>query len=234
MSEPTILHFEEIDSTNAYFKRTWESQPEFAFAFASHQTLGKGRERRQWLDEPGKNCLCSVLIKRPSLLVYGGFLSLVAATAVGCVLENLGIDDVSIKWPNDVYVQGKKICGILLEGQLPNYLVLGIGINVNQREFSSCRVAPTSLSLVLGKTLDLGGFEAKIVAKLRYFLEVDELDPDFFLTYYRNHDYLYGKPISKGGETYIASGVDDHFRLLGENSRGETFAFVSGEVDPIG
>ena len=234
MSEETVLHFEEIDSTNAYFKRTWETSPEFAFAFAAHQTQGKGRGERSWEDEAGKNCLFSLLIKKKDLVSYGGFLSLVASVAVGQVVESYGIDEVTIKWPNDVYVAGKKVAGILLEGQLPSYVILGIGINVNQTRFGSTRIAPTSLCLELEKTLDLREFEAKITAKLRSILEEDALDKEHFLSYYRDHDYLLGKEVSKEGKRYRVIGVDEEFRLCCQDDNGDTFAFVSGEVDPIG
>ena len=234
MSEETILHFEEIDSTNAYFKRTWETSPEFAFAFASHQTKGKGREERNWEDEAGKNCLFSLLIKKKELVAYGGFLSLVASAAVGQVVESYGIDEVTIKWPNDVYVAGKKVAGILLEGQLPSYVILGIGINVNQTRFGATRIAPTSLCLELEKTLDLREFEAKITAKLRSILYGCALDKDQLLSYYRDHDYLLGKEVTKGGLSYRVLGIDEEFRLRCVNDRGEECAFVSGEVDPIG
>lgn len=233
MSDIPVLTFDEIDSTNAYFKRTWADQPKFAFAFAGHQTSGKGRESRQWLDEPNQNLLFSLLIKEEKILAYGPRLSLFLAVALAEVLEE-EVGHVQIKWPNDIYYEGKKLVGILLEGRLPDYLILGVGINVNQTVFDGdYRVRPTSLALIQGKAMDLQVFKAKIIAKLTSFCLNGPVDPAFAHRYYQDRDFLKGKKIKQNGHIYTAVGVDEDYCLTGVDENGKRVTFHSGEVNPI-
>ena len=146
------LHFDEIDSTNHYLMNSYQLLDNFTFVSTDYQSKGKGRNDRVWESIKGLNLMFSILIKDSKLINEFNALSLMSAVEVAQVLESYGIDNVSIKWPNDVLVNDKKICGILLEGQLPEYVVIGIGLNVNQKEFpDNLRRPATSLVNELNK-----------------------------------------------------------------------------------
>ena len=144
-----------VGSTNAE-AMAWASEgaPEGALVGADHQTAGRGRHGTVWEDTPGHNLLFSLVLRPtlpPDLL---GLIPLAAGLAVAEAVEKHTPLIPSLKWPNDVLVDGKKVCGILLEGQLtpPNRsqatTVLGLGLNVNQTEFQS-DVSDKATSLVL-------------------------------------------------------------------------------------
>ena len=212
----TVLSFPEIDSTNLYLKRNREDLRDLTFAKAEFQSAGRGSHGRGWVAEKGVNLLFSILIKDPSKLSYGSFLSLIIATGVASFLENeFQIQDVSIKWPNDIYVRGKKICGILIEGELSSYLTIGIGLNVNQKEFvGEYRRTPTSLSIEAGKAFDLESLSKRLFAHLEKILGDIGSKADY-LVYFNSHDFLRGRHVYVLGieGECVANGVNDDFAL---------------------
>lgn len=229
------LYFPAIDSTNDYVKAHQDELADLAVVSADYQSKGKGRNERSWLAKAGENLLFSLLIKSPKTLRFGAKLSLVAAVIVAKTIEYFGLADVSLKWPNDVYIHGKKTCGILLEGQLPNFIVIGIGINVNQTEFlGEYRHQPTSLSLELGKDIDIAAFKERLFNNLyEAFCSLDSLKP--YLLYFRKHDFLLGKMVyaTLNDEQCwgLIRGVDDEFRILFEpEGSGNIYVLSSGEI----
>ena len=225
-------HFGEIDSTNAYLKGVAKGSEGFLFVSADYQSAGRGREERNWVSPPGENLLFSFLLKDPEVLSLGARLTLPIAVIIAKRLEGLSIRGVSIKWPNDVYVDGKKVAGILLEGSLPDYLVIGVGINVNQTHFGGdFRAKPTSMALEFGHPINLEIFRDNL---FRNIVDVYSALPEGFdeaLDYFSTHDYLRGKKVCRGedAEPYVASGVDEGFNLLLSRA-GETIAVSTQEV----
>ena len=223
------LHFDELPSSNDYAKAHCRQLDDLTFISASFQSAGKGRLGRRWNAHKGENLLFSILIKNRPMIDSGPFLSLIAATAVSSTLEEEYKVHASIKWPNDVYVDGKKICGILLEGQGDECIVIGIGINVNQTEFDGdYRVPPTSLSCILRHPIDLDSFRERLFANLEKALLRHE-DKKHFLSLFRDRDYLKGKRVFYEGNSYVEEGVDDSFSLLLCNDSGLR-AVISGEI----
>jgi BirA family biotin operon repressor/biotin-[acetyl-CoA-carboxylase] ligase len=107
---------------------------------ARHQRAGRGRRGRSWWDEPGDSLLCSVLLRPHVAAATAPQLSLVGALAVTDALRSAAGVDSRIRWPNDVLVGGRKVCGILPEavtgaGGEVEFVMLGIGLNVNQEGF---------------------------------------------------------------------------------------------------
>ena len=140
-----ILYFDSIPSTNDFLKENRGLLGDFTIARAAFQSSGKGSHGRGWEAKRGEGLLFSVLLKDKNILALSG-LPLVLGAIVGSYLESLGFAP-SIKWPNDIYLGDKKVCGILCEGQPDEYIVAGIGINVNQASFEGeFRAKPTSLS----------------------------------------------------------------------------------------
>ncbi|MBO4540786.1 MAG: biotin--[acetyl-CoA-carboxylase] ligase [Bacilli bacterium] len=225
------IHLHIVSSTSDYLREKRAQYGDFSFVSADLQTSGKGRNGRSWVAEEGKNLTFSFLLKDPRYTSLGPKITLAVASIVAQRIEALGIDAVSIKWPNDIYLHGKKAVGILLEGSLPDYLIVGIGINVNQTAFSEeYRIPPTSLSLALGKKIDLPSFRESLFDSLE---EGIRRLPDAFgehLSYFSAHDYLFGKKVSLEGKGhYQAIGVDPDFNLLLKEGE-RIFKNASGEI----
>ena len=131
------LHFESVDSTNTYLKQNYNNLENFTFVSADNQTQGRGRNNRKWISS-NDSLLFSLLLKDKKYFDYVNTISILSAYSIVQVLQDYGINNLSIKWPNDVYVNDSKISGILLESISSTNiecLIVGIGINVYQREF---------------------------------------------------------------------------------------------------
>jgi BirA family biotin operon repressor/biotin-[acetyl-CoA-carboxylase] ligase len=158
-----VVHaFESVTSTQelaAALAR--EGAPTGTAVMARHQTGGRGRRGRSWWDAPGESLLLSVLLRPPGPVAEAPQLSLVAALAVTDALGSAAALGARIRWPNDVLVDGLKICGILPEavsgdGRSVGHVVLGLGINVNQTEFPDPLAArATSIRLLTGRSHEL-------------------------------------------------------------------------------
>lgn len=210
------IHFKEIDSTNSYLKNSYKLLNDFTFVSADYQSGGKGRNDRVWISDKDENLMFSFLIKNQSLVNKFSMLSIATAVEVAKTLESYQIKNVSIKWPNDVFVDGKKVCGILLEGQIPDYVVVGVGLNVNQKAFpDNLRRPATSMSLELNKDLVV----EKIKEQLFNFLieDLSNFNQEQFLDYFRSHNYLLNKRVKAtiNGNLFIGEvmGIDDGFFL---------------------
>ena len=148
-----IVWYDSIDSTNSEALRRLPELPSGTVLAAREQTAGRGQRGNTWFTEAGKNLTFSIVLK-PSSLAAGEahLLNYLASVAVAEFLEGYGVS-CSIKWPNDIYVGRKKICGILVENSLSGGCVaasvIGIGININQTVFPQLANA-TSLSLATG------------------------------------------------------------------------------------
>lgn len=167
-----IIRLVEVDSTNNYAQKlVLEGAIEGCVVVADKQWEGKGQRGSFWESEDGKNLTFSVVL-RPNFLVSEQFvLNKLVALGLLDLLADLGIKGVSIKWPNDIYIRNKKMAGILIEntvrGNQIKCTVVGIGLNVNQVNFSSNLFNPTSLGLELGKELDL----EMVLNRLLFFME---------------------------------------------------------------
>ena len=129
-----IIRLEEVDSTNTYLKNNVGlSKQHGLVVIANMQTSGRGRAGRKFISIPNKNLTFSVVLQPQLPINEVQFFSLLAGIAVARVLDNY-IDGIKLKWPNDVLVNGKKICGILIESDFTNghpypSLIMGIGLN---------------------------------------------------------------------------------------------------------
>jgi len=136
-----MIYLDEVTSTNDYLrsKLSEEKVLEGCIVCTDYQTVGKGQSGKAWESKPGQNALFSVYLQ-PAHLVANGLnaLSFCIGLAVrACVQQYLPKHEVTIKWPNDIYVEGKKIAGILIEnvlGAVPKSII-GIGVNVKQSSF---------------------------------------------------------------------------------------------------
>ena len=228
-----LLHFKEIDSTNNYLKNSYQLLDDFTFATADYQSHGKGRNDRVWQSTSGENLMFSFLIKNKELMNKAESLSILTAVEVAKLIEKYDIDNVSIKWPNDVLIGDKKVCGILLEGQVPDYLVVGVGLNVNQKEFpNDLRRPATSLSLETKQQFDLDELRNRLFSSI--VNNFSNIKTDDYLEYFRKHSYLQNKRVRVviNNQTFIGEvvGIDDNF-CLQVLSRDMLLHIDSGEIE---
>lgn len=178
------IHFESIDSTNTYLKENYQTLDNFTFVSADLQTKGRGRNNRDWKSEKGDSLLFSLLIKEEALIDKYASLSIISAYSLLEVFKEYGLNNLSIKWPNDVYVSGKKILGILLEAvtiEKIECLIIGIGINVNQDKFiGEYNTTPTSLYLETHKTIDIDELKDKVYRQIEHNFNLVKQGHDFY------------------------------------------------------
>lgn len=170
----TIFAFDALDSTNSFAKSlVQQGAEEGTVVIAEEQYAGRGRFGRRWHSMPGKNLTFSLVIRPEISPKVIGLLSLYAGLAVAETLERHVSVMPFCKWPNDVMIDGKKICGILSEAVISSgrleAAIIGIGVNINQTEFSPTITKPTtSLADVAGTTFD----RSLILAELLLGLEL--------------------------------------------------------------
>lgn len=145
-----ILHFEEVTSTNTLIFEKYSCEDEGFILLADKQTNGKGRLGRVWNSESNDSLYFSVLLKPIFSIDKVPLITICAGIAVCTALRKLLKSQVYIKWPNDILINNKKVCGILSEGSFIgdkiNFVVCGIGININNRDFNDqLRSIATSL-----------------------------------------------------------------------------------------
>lgn len=194
-----IIHFKKVDSTSTYLKRNYQSLKNYTIAYADYQTSGHGRVNRVWQSNNKENLLFSILIKDTDLINKYASLSLGIAVAIFNVLKKMKIEDVSIKWPNDVYVGDKKICGILLEsvskGNKIDVLVIGIGLNVNQKLFNDISLNATSVYDIKKKKTNIFWFKYKVFKECFKIINEIKNDNSSYLDIVRNNNYLKNKEV---------------------------------------
>lgn len=169
----TVAYYDKTDSTNIRIKQlAEEGAAEGLLAVADCQDAGRGRRGRSWNSKPGSGIWMTLLLRPDCEPAYASCLTLVAALAVTAGLRETANLDVKIKWPNDIVLNGKKICGILTEMSSEvdyiNYVAVGIGINVNTDVFpDEVKEVATSLFLESKKTYIRSG----IIAAVMYHME---------------------------------------------------------------
>lgn len=231
----SILTFDTLDSTNSYLKRNGKYLDHFTVVQANHQEQGKGRLGRSWKDQ-GNSLLFSILLKEKIEPERVPLLSLLAGASVVLTLEHYGLTPL-VKWPNDTLVSEKKISGILTEAVSEGeniFYIVGIGINLNQKEFEGeLSQKATSLFLLTKKEYDK---EEVLTVLLSYFTPLYQ---DYiqggkkFLTVVKSHSYLDQKEVSLDyyGEHIHGTVIDitDKGTLLLDVS-GKQIEVSSGEV----
>lgn len=169
------LHLDEVDSTNAYIMRNVAELKAPVMVTATTQTAGQGQRGNSWEAEPGKNLTFSIFYRPDGLPPMAQF-SMSEAVSLS-VVDFLGAHGIEakVKWPNDIYVADRKICGILIRhsvmGGAVSYSVIGVGIDVNQTLFLSDAPNPVSMKQITGETYDLPLLEKEIAEIIERRLE---------------------------------------------------------------
>lgn len=177
MEEHTdIIWFDTLESTNSEARRRFSDLDNLSVIAAVRQSAGRGQGDHVWCSEPGANLTFTVVLKfgpdgglRPLAASDSLLITEVITLALRLYLEDKGIG-TRIKWPNDIWVGDRKICGILIENIFKGSQVLGsmvgIGLNLNQKTFPADLPNPVSLSLLTGETYDI----REELEKLRGFI----------------------------------------------------------------
>ena len=149
--EHDIMWLVEVDSTNKYARRHIESLDNLSVVSALSQTEGKGQGDHTWHSKSGENLLFTIILKNPPFAAsHQKIISDMTASSIVSLLHSHGIE-AWIKPPNDIWVDRKKICGILIEhsliGQRISWSIIGVGLNVNQTDFPADLPNPTSMAI---------------------------------------------------------------------------------------
>jgi len=234
----TIHRLGEVVSTQIEAARlAAEGASEGTVVTATHQSAGRGRRGRQGLAAPGQSLLMSIVLRPPIPPGLAPQLSLVAAVAVADALGLAGAT-AAIRWPNDVMVGKRKICGLLPEavtmrdGAL-EHVILGIGLNVNQAEFPApIRELATSMRIETGVERPVDEILAAVLAALedRYQRFVQAGVGSLLPAWLERAQGIGGRATAADGREGIAVGLDLDGALLLRTESGETMRVVAGEV----
>ena len=178
MGIENIIKLKEIDSTNIYLLENAEkfSNEEMTVAITDYQTAGRGMGNNTWESEPDKNLLFSILIHPTWLEPYMQYIvSMAHALSLYDVLSSYS-EDITIKWPNDIYWKESKISGTRIDGNISagklSDMVIGTGININQSEFHGTAPNPVSLTQITGRTYNRQAILYDIIARFSYYLNI--------------------------------------------------------------
>lgn len=241
-----ILYKETTDSTNADVRRMAEDGADNGLlVVADAQTAGKGRRGRAWKSEKGTNLYFSMLLKPDFTPDKASMITLIAAFSVAKVIaKDTGLD-AKIKWPNDIVVGRKKICGILTEMSIErdyiHHIVVGIGINVNEESFpDEIAQMATSLKKESGNLISRANLLCDILSQFEQdyevFLEAEDLKP--FVEEYNKMLVNKGSLVKvldpKGEFTGIAGGINEEGMLIVFKENGQIEKVYAGEVSVRG
>lgn len=205
------------------------------------QTAGRGQKGNSWLSAPGENLTFSVVLTPTFLPVACQFLlSEAVSLAIADTLEQYGID-ARIKWPNDIYADGRKIAGILIEndvkGSVMSRSIAGIGLNVNQTAFDPRIPAPASMKLAAGRAFDRQEVLAAFLDRLdgRYSALADgdstEIEADYHRRLFRvNEPAIYSTP-GGGRFTGTIRRVRQNGELIVEHTGGGMHSYLFKEIE---
>ena len=246
-------HFDVLDSTNKKAKELAEKGCEHGtLVTADMQVAGVGRRGRSWSSEKGTGIYMSMVVRPQIETERISMLTLVAALAVAKVLEKMGVYETHqpcIKWPNDLVLQKKKICGILTEltlsGTNIDYVIIGIGINVSNQKFpEEIKETASSILLETGKNIDREKLIVEIWNRFKDDYEMFLQTQDFSLLKEEYEAYLVNKHqsvmvldpagnyegtamgITKKGELIVDTGTEQRLVSSGEVSVRGIYGYV--------
>ena len=235
-----ITLFDELDSTNTYLKKLARAgAPEGRVIIAQRQSAGRGRLGRSFYSA-AEGLYISVLIRPHMKAESMVFVTAMTAVAMARAIERTVNADARIKWVNDIFVRGKKVCGILCESAfdadaLSEYVVIGAGVNITEPSGGF----PADISAVAGALLPHGSgqeLRSRLAAAFleELFSEYARLDSRSFLDEYRRRSMVTGKSVSVISPSLTRHGkavaIDDDCRLVVRFDDGTTEHVSTGEI----
>lgn len=227
-----IIHKKTIDSTNDLaLELAKDKKTSFGtMVISDEQTKGRGRYKRKWISEKG-NLFCSIILHSDNCFKDAGKVSFAASLAILETLEYFGVENASLKWPNDVLVDNKKISGILIEtdGNKEGVMIVGIGVNLKHAPDRTTNYPAIALSDVINKDINPKTFAVYMRVKLLNLLKQDNLNK-----------LWESRAINKGKEIKvnlrnnsivgIFRGVNKQGHLSLETKDGERITISAGDV----
>jgi BirA family biotin operon repressor/biotin-[acetyl-CoA-carboxylase] ligase len=230
-----FIYTEEVDSTNSVLLSNNEFDIHGTVLLSEFQSKGRGRKERVWESLSGVNLTFSILIKDNLPERKINLITFVAAIAVAQSLENLYQLNISLKWPNDVLVDSKKIAGILIEssskGNKISKIVVGIGVNVNQPNFpGKFDIPPTSVRKEFHDNVSRERLLSEILNNFENSFNYLAKNPKKILSDWRDRCKMIGEKIRIVEEDKIKTGVfedidDDGFIILKTGDKREVIHF---------
>lgn len=194
-----LIHLTETDSTNRYLRE--QDRNDDVCVWTDYQTAGRGCGTNTWESERGQNLLFSLLIHPRNVMATHQYLLLeaMALSVKGVLAFTIPTGTLSIKWPNDIYWNDRKLGGTLTEcglnGQSLKWCIIGTGLNVNQQEFCSDAPNPVSLAKITGNRYDIQSLLERILSRFsKYLLDIeagsyDVLQEEYMNALYRRKGY---------------------------------------------
>ena len=229
--------FEQIDSTNDFLlKQARTTKPHICIAL--NQTKGRGQYHKNWQSDLGKHILLSVKYRFSSGVVLNGLSLVIGLSTINALRTIIGITDLKLKWPNDIYYQDKKLAGILIENQAQgrqNTGVIGLGINMAlPDDFLGDQLA-IDLACILGKLPDINQLYLSIINQILVDITLFErYGFTYFLPKWQAVDYLAGRNIIlTNGQTYQADGINQVGALCLKNKQNHQVLYHSNQIKAI-
>lgn len=239
------IYLNEVNSTNTFLIDTLakgNQLEEGSVVYTLRQTAGRGQIGNSWESEPEKNITFSILLRPKFLPIREQFyISEITCLAITDALSTCGIMNLSIKWPNDIYCNDDKICGILIEnslmGSIFDQCIIGIGINVNQTKWIGNAPNPTSIKLITGKDFNPEEILDKVHDNImRYYFMLqsgmkEEIHKKYLNKIYRKEGFYPYKDAETGKEfSAQIKTIEPSGYLLLEDSKGSMYRYMFKEV----
>ncbi|MGI9541796.1 MAG: biotin--[acetyl-CoA-carboxylase] ligase [Cyclobacteriaceae bacterium] len=234
-----IIYLPSCPSTNRFAADLLAEKklPEGAVIITDHQTAGRGQRGNSWESEAGANLTFSLILQPRFMLVQRQFyLNMVISLALYELLLSYGLNSLKIKWPNDLYWNDKKIAGILIEntvgkGQYLTTSIVGIGLNINQLDFSNPNAI--SLAAITARKYQLSEVLDNLLPLIeKYYLKLKQNAHKQLYSSYLQNLYWFGEPHNfKANQLFrgVITGIDSTGRLEVENN-GVINRFDSKEI----
>ncbi|WP_100065359.1 biotin--[acetyl-CoA-carboxylase] ligase [Miniphocaeibacter massiliensis] len=235
--------FKTIDSTNSYLKKKAENgATEGSVVISEEQTKGRGRLGKSFYSPSDSGIYLSILLKPKLHAMKALYITTCAAVAISQAIDTISNSSSTIKWVNDIFIDNRKVCGILteasfdLEGGGINYAILGIGLNLTMPSNGF----PSDIKNIAGTIFNeknlINDYKNKIIAKIlnNFFYYYPNIEKKEFLEEYRNRSLILNKEIyllrGDSKEEALALDIDDEFRLK-VKKKDDTIEYISsGEV----
>lgn len=239
------IYLEKVDSTNSVAKAAAKDHPDGTVVISNCQTAGKGRLGRSWDSPENKGIWLSLILKPKVSMTDAMILTQMAGASVCDALLSAGYE-AKIKWPNDIVIQGRKVCGILAElsgePEQLNYVIVGIGINVIQEseDFAEeLKGKAISLKMIKSIKVDRNLILELLLERLDYYYAlVRKKDTHEITTFCRNNSATLEKQVQVIYNDKIIEGkaidLTDNGALIIKDLTGQSIEIISGEVSVRG
>ena len=224
----TNIYVTECLSTNDFLIHLTKKNnlPEWSNVSTGYQISGRGQRNNQWLSEKNQNLLFSFLFL-PEMDIKNQFnIHILVSLGIYCGLKKIGLSNISIKWPNDIYVNDKKISGILIENSISHNKIkksiVGIGLNVNQKSFENLEA--TSITNVMGKKFNLNLIFNIMLESIFHKLSNFLANNKTHIKKYKNLLFGLNKNLNFSSENNVFSG-----RIVDVTNNGNIVLLVNNE-----